>query len=188
MCGAPLPKPPCEGTEHESCQGGRIQVDCCPQGARCNYAFAPFQACGDGACVQGQDPGLCPPREAATQPAADEADCKAKYGSWEPACIAGKVTPACILPVPTNYTGPPPNPPFRTCGDDHCTTSPYIEACTPPRAEGESCLTGWTKVCLMGRLTERCLPFTGARSIASTQIAECGGGRCAIGTGPAACR
>lgn len=179
-CGAPY-IPRCDGYETESCQDGHIKKSCCPQNAKCNYRFAPFVACGEGLCVNGKDPSLCVPRQPAVTEAKDEADCKAKYGDWEPACISGRVTPACIMGVPTNYMGPSRNPPFKTCNDTACTTSQFIEACYPERAEGVSCLFGWTKVCLQGRITERCIAPGAARSEASQGFVECGPGRCAIG-------
>ena len=120
-------------------------------------------------------------------PAATQADCN---GSWEKACVAGKVTMACIMPVPTNYAGPNRNPPFRECGEDRCTTSPFIEHCYPVKAaEGEAaCLTGWTKVCLQGRITERCLPLAAPKSQASTDFTACPtAGTCVLGQDADAC-
>ncbi|MCB9548480.1 MAG: hypothetical protein H6706_21950 [Myxococcales bacterium] len=186
-CGAPMPKPVCTGTEHQSCVEGRVLTSCCPQGAKCNYRYAPFQACGDDTCVPGKDPGQCPPKEPIALPAATQADCN---GSWEKACVAGKVTMACIMPVPTNYAGPNRNPPFRECGEDRCTTSPFIEHCYPVKpAEGEAaCLTGWTKVCLQGRITERCLPLAAPKSQASTDFTACPtAGTCVLGQDADAC-
>lgn len=188
--GAPLPPPVCDGFEHASCADGRIAVSCCPKGAKCNYRNEPYQDCGDGACVPGNDPGLCPPKQPQVDPGKTAAECP---GGWIKACVDRKVTMACLMPVPTNYMGPALNPPFRECGDDRCTTSRYVEDCYPAKgtpAASSVCLTGWTDVCLMGVLSQRCLPLGAPKSDASQRFVRCADapGRCAIGDDQGACR
>ena len=180
-CGAP-DIPPCSGSETPYCQDGKIEMSCCPQGAKCNFRNAPFSECGDRFCVPGEDPGMCVPRQPRVIEAVDEADCKAKYGDWEPACVNGQVRPSCIPLMPTNYMGAGFNPRFQTCGGTACTTGQFIEDCFPVKTEGATCDTGWIRVCLQGRITERCAPAGVARSPASQAFVECGPGRCAIGT------
>ena len=176
----------CDGSESRVCEEGRIVRRCCPKGAKCNFRNPPHIDCGDGTCVAGHDEGRCAPPQPQTTVAKDEADCKKQSGSWEPACVAHKVTKACILPVPTNYTGPQHNPPFRTCrGGDRCTTGRFIEDCHPGRDELEHQVCGgsWTKVCLGGKVVDRCLPWVvqpKSEYPASTYV-TCDDGSCAVG-------
>lgn len=185
-CGA-IYEPPCDGWEHESCgPNGHIERDCCPKGAKCTFRTAPHQSCGDGACVVGQDPGMCVPREPRVTGATTEVECA---GNWEKACVSGKVTMACIMPVPTNYSGPTRNPSFRVCGGDRCTTGRFIEACYPEKGAMSVCLAPWTRVCLMGRVTERCILPSAQRTAASTAFVECDApGTCAIASDKSACK
>jgi hypothetical protein len=171
--GAPAP---CQGSETTVCQNGYISRQCCPQGAKCNYRNAPFLTCGDGYCVEGKDPGRCP------SPRANVMACDASAPGRVEACVDRKVTKACVMPVPTNYTGPSQNPSFRTCGDGRCTTHQYVEDCYPTRAEKRFCPLGqWAKVCLGGRVTERCLPMGSLSRFPTTTYATCSNGSCAVG-------
>jgi hypothetical protein len=181
---------PCDGYEETVCQGGVISTRCCPKGKRCNFRNPPHVSCGDGYCVEGHDVGRCPAPQAQTTPAKSEGECKATSGSWEPACVGGKVTSACIMPVPTNYTGPRPNPRFTTCRQDRCTTSRFVEACHPARGEiADKDCPGFTKVCLGGKVAERCLPFVfGKKTYQAARYVECGDGSCAVGEDKQACR
>jgi hypothetical protein len=184
--GAPVP---CDGTESWVCEGGRMVKHCCPKTAKCNYRNPPHIDCGDGTCVEGGDEGRCVPPQAARMAAKSEAECTKEYGRWEPACVAHKVTKACVAPVPTNYTGPPTNPPYRTCRDDRCTTSRFIEDCHPARAAAKTCADGWTKVCLEGKVTERCLPAVPdpKSEYRAASYVVCGDGSCAVGADKSVC-
>lgn len=191
------PEPPLgveRGTAHHSCDGARIQTSYCPPGAYCNYRYMPFVDCGAGNCVIGADAGLCPAPKATTLAATSKADCK---GSWEPVCLDRKVTDAC---VPKTQGRRAPNPPFVSCGAGRCTTSRFVEDCYPTRKElGKTACDGtWEKVCLLGKLEERCVPKTApAPSTSSvtpvpgsehaTTYVSCGKGRCAVGTHKGAC-
>ncbi len=176
--GAPMPRPKCEGWEHKSCRQGRIAYSCCPKGAKCNYRLSAFQDCGYERCVPGNDPGMCPPDQPMGSAAAKEADCPA---GWAKACIDGKLAQMCVMPVPTNFTGPSNNPSFRTCGGDYCTTSRFIDACYPTKEVVKTCAVPFTKVCLMGVVTERCIPAGAPTSAASKGFVMCDATRCAIG-------
>ena len=187
--GGPPPIRTCSGSWHTSCVQGRLHKDCCPKGARCNYAYAPYVDCGYGECAPGKDPAACAPRQPVVVAGkTDAADCRAVGGTWERACVASKPVMACIAPVPTNYTGPPPNPPFSECGD-RCSTTGLRAACWPTRAElGKTpCKGTWRKTCVGARIAERCLPRppTNYRGVfyPSTQFTECGADRCLPGTG-----
>lgn len=132
--GAPIP---CSGYEARSCVDGRILEQCCPQGAKCNFESGPFVDCGAGLCTE-RDRGHCPDPVAQLAPPGSCGD------AWELACVAGVVEKACIPPVPTNFTGPPLNPPFKTCGEwpgltapapgMACTTNALAERCYPAKA------------------------------------------------------
>ncbi len=194
QAGPPLPRPKCSGSETKQCSNGRITYHCCPANAKCNYAYAPFVECGYESCVPGQDLGRCPVPRTRSVPAKNADDCNVNHhGRWEKACIDRKVTMACIPGVPTNFSGPAFNPPFKTCGPDQCTTSRYVEDCYPTKAEATSCPGGWTTVCLQGRLEERCVPA--ATSLTKTvtgkpvvsEFVRCGEQTCAMGTDKAAC-
>ncbi len=192
--GPPAPPPPCDGYRHYSCNNGRIASSCCPKGAKCNYAYAPYVDCGHKTCVSGKNPGKCPDRHPRTVPAADKAACSSKGGSWQKACIARKVTDACITPMHTNYMGPPLNPPYKTCGDDRCTTNKLRDDCYPTRKEitDKECRGTWRKACIRATVTERCFPdpptnYSGV-FYKSTQYTDCGSGVCAVGTDKSHCR
>ena len=93
---------------------------------------------------------------------------------------------------PTNYDGPPPNPSFRRCGEDRCTTHRFVEDCYPTRAElgAADCEGSWTKVCLGGKVEERCLPGGWQKlmmAMPATKYATCPDGTCAVGDA-AACK
>ena len=60
--GAPTEPKPCDGWTHESCQQGRIDVRCIPNGKKINFAHQVYINCGHGQCVMGDDPAKCPPR------------------------------------------------------------------------------------------------------------------------------
>ncbi|MBT9559557.1 MAG: hypothetical protein IV100_26240 [Myxococcales bacterium] len=200
LAGPPMPRPRCEGSESTSCSAtppkagervslGRIGYNCCPPTAKCNYAYVPFTECGHETCVYGRDPGRCPTRQPVVDPSASKDGGKScSYGEPEQVCLNRKVTSACLMPYPTNYSGPPRNPPFKTCGDDRCTTSTFIEDCYPTRAETKKCDGAWTPVCLGGQLTDRCLPKAppAGTTFAATVFATCKDGSCAIG-GEGAC-
>lgn len=187
--GPPVPRPPCNGSESHSCSAprpkdgqrvsvGAITSHCCPAGAHCNYAYVPYTECGNGACVYGRDPGRCP----APQPSVDPAKTCSTQG-MEKVCLGHKVTEACVMPVPTNYTGPSPNPTYRTCGDGRCTTSSFMEDCYPTRKEAKACDGTWTKVCLGGEVSERCLPKTPPEGVrwTATEFSKCKDGSCVMG-------
>ena len=179
--GSPMP---CDGTETVVCHGGVLVKQCCPKGKKCNFRNPPHIACGNGYCAEGKDVGRCPAPQAATTAAKSEAECKGEYGDWAEVCVARKVTKACLPSMPTNFTGPPLNPPFRTCGpkDERCTTSQFIEDCHPVRGEVTECAGTWTKVCLGGKVAERCLPWTvRANPYTATQYVKCPDGSCVIG-------
>ncbi len=190
--GPPPPRPPCDGWEHKSCRGGNIAVSCCPKNARCNYAYAPFVECGNGSCVPGKDRGRCPEKVPMTQPGVSKEKCDTYH--WQKVCLNNKVTEACIMPVPTNYMGPPRNPPFKRCSDQRCTTTDFRAACYPTKAETSECgrSRSWRKVCLMGKVEERCLPrpptnFSGT-FYPATQFVECPDKTCVVGTDKNDCR
>ncbi len=169
--GAPLQ---CDGDETPYCDKGRIRQNCCPKNADCNFKSPPFTDCGDGWCVEGFDRGRCP----APEPYVTE--CRSPDAT---VCLAKKVTKACIMPVPTNYMGPSRNPHYRTCGDGtRCTTSPFYEDCFPKRGVLTSCDGQWTKVCLGGKVEERCLPKGPLTQFEATRYATCKDGGCAVGT------
>jgi hypothetical protein len=186
--GAPVP---CDGTEKRVCEGGRMTTHCCPKSAKCNYRNPPHIDCGDGTCVEGGDEGRCRPPQPVMSASKSEETCKKDYGTWEPACVAHKVTKACIMPVPTNYTGPPNNPSFRTCRTDRCTTSRFIEDCHPARGEvaEKACAGSWTKVCLGGKVTERCLPPVPEpeSEFRAKTFVTCADGSCAVGDDKSTC-
>src|SRR5687768_12821902 len=98
---------PCDGHETMVCDNGLLRARCCPKGARCNFRSSPHVDCGGGYCAVGRDVGRCPAPKPTTTGENSKDACKA---SWEPACVANKVTQACIMPVPTNYSGPERNP------------------------------------------------------------------------------
>ncbi len=174
--------PPCQGSTHTSCSApppaagqrvsvGRITEACCPPGARCNYAYVPYTECGYGTCVYGRDPGRCPAPGTSTYEKCADGDPKEKV------CLNQKVTLACLMPYPTNYSGPPRNPPFRTCGGDRCTTSQFLDDCFANRAQTKTCAGTWTKVCVAGAVSERCVP----EGHEASRFVKCGDGSCAIG-------
>ncbi|MFO0745026.1 MAG: hypothetical protein U1F43_05025 [Myxococcota bacterium] len=188
--GAPMP---CNGSETESCDGHRINRSCCPAGAGCNFEHPPYLACGGGLCVLGHDPGRCEAPVASTMPARDEADCKAQYGSWEPACIEHHVVEACLPPVPTNFTGPALNPPFTTCGKDRCTTHALAVDCQPTYFELwlaawpalPTCDGKWAEVCLDGQVETRCMLWSGdllEKPPAPPRWVTCPDNSCAVGS------
>ena len=189
--GPPPPPPQCSGTWHSQCVDGRVKRSCCPQGAKCNYRYAPHVDCGFGRCVTGHDVGMCPSPEPQTLPSVkNETTCQNKGGSWESACVQGINKKACIVPVPTNYMGPPRNPKFFGCSDSRCTTGPVRAACYPTREEAKQrrkdCKTGWKKTCVQGQIKERCLPnpptnYNG-NFFKSTEYVDCGENRCVLGT------
>lgn len=186
--GAPMPPPPCDGTRVESCVGGSVHVTCCPAGEKCP-AVAEFRHCGDGRCVDGKDVGMCAPREVHSVVAPNEAECVTSGAAWVKACVKGRVAMACLPPVPTNYTGPPQNPSFVTCGGDRCSVATHPELCFEERsADDSACLGTWTKACVKGRISERCVPvFKGAGAASIRAFSDCGGGRCVIGADVSAC-
>jgi len=199
--GAPMP---CDGYEERSCDAGFVRTHCCPAGAKCNFDFPRFLDCGHGTCVVGGDRGRCPSPLPHTTPG----DAACAPDGWELACVDRRVTKACIPPVPTNFTGPGLNPPFRACGDGRarltatpadftradvgarCTTHILYEDCFPSRGEvlPRSCLGAWQKVCLGGKLNQKCLPAEAPPDAfpAKTWV-TCDDGSCAVGTDAAAC-
>jgi hypothetical protein len=178
--GPPMPRPVCIGWEHKTCSNGRINISCCPKNVKCNYAqTGPFTPCGYNSCVPGKDIGQCPPRQPNVLPNKTKETCGSQ---WAKACVAGKVTEACIMMVPTNYGGPPMNPRFTTCGEDRCTTLALPAACEPTAKElpGDQCKGTWSDTCIGGEVVKRCLPKP-AETYASTKFAMCDDKRCAIG-------
>lgn len=127
--GAPIP---CSGYEAQSCVDGRISTQCCPQGAKCNFENRPFLHCGAGLCTE-RDRGHCPDPHPSVGPPGSCGD------DWELACVGGVVEKACIPPVPTNYMGPPQNPPFTTCGEGPGVTSPAVGMACTTNALPERC-------------------------------------------------
>lgn len=196
--GAPMP---CGGYETTACQDGRLQTRCCPAGAKCNYRDEPFIGCGHGLCTTGGDPGRClAPRPNVTA-AKSEADCKTESGDWALVCADKVVVSACLPPMPTNFMGPGFNPRFVACGSgaslsstgdgqvgDRCTTHLLEEDCYPTREELglRACQGALTKVCLGGKVIEKCLPqnlspFKPRVWPASTFV-TCDDGSCAVGS------
>lgn len=190
------PPMPCEGYETTSCENGWVRTHCCPKNAKCNFDFPSFISCGNQTCVVGADAGRCPAPLPMVDPSKKSAaDCG--YG-WEDACVARKVTKACIMPVPTNYSGPDRNPPYRTCGDDRCTTHSFLEDCFPTKEElgSKACKGGWTKVCLGGKVHERCLPNspmtplipnTPSDTFRATEFTLCPDTSCVVGSDAKIC-
>ncbi len=94
---------------------------------------------------------------------------------------------------PSNYSGPSANPAFTRCGPPsakRCTTHVLIEDCHPTRAElgAAACDGAWTKVCLGGKIDERCLPGgLGAPTFEAKTYVVCGDGSCAVGDDRRAC-
>ncbi len=197
--GAPIG---CDGWEHRSCEGGRIQTQCCPKGAKCNFRDEPYLMCGHGLCTTSGDLGRCPSPEPAIFTSVDgpggqsEEACKATHGSWQLVCAKKVVVAACLPPMPTNYMGPGMNPPFKTCGKgprlvsdapaagERCTTHVLAEDCYPTKTElgQDKCLGGWQKVCLGGKVEERCLPVSFEdKRWPATEYVMCDDGKCAVG-------
>ncbi|MCC6621245.1 MAG: hypothetical protein IT385_08320 [Deltaproteobacteria bacterium] len=200
--GAPMP---CQGYEATSCEDGFLRKHCCPEGTKCNFDFPRYLDCGQGTCVVGADIGRCPAPVPRVTPAAATPGCGE---GWELACVDRRVTKACIPPVPTNYTGPGMNPPFRACGDGRakrtatpadftkadvgarCTTHVLYEDCFPSRGEvlPRSCLGAWEKVCLGGKVVHKCLPEGApADAFPAKAFVACDDGSCAVGADKAAC-
>ncbi|MFT7581003.1 MAG: hypothetical protein ACI9MR_002677 [Myxococcota bacterium] len=178
---------PCQGTETVICSGGHLRTQCCPTGSKCNYRNVPFQRCGTGLCVEGQDVGRCKAPQPATTGAEDEADCKKSYGGWAPACVKGEVTDACIMSVPTNFTGPPRNPHYQTLLWNMCTTHllPSDGLLVRHWLTAPFCIGEWKAVCLNGELSERCIPFPGLTAVQTfpaTTYVTCPDDSCAVGT------
>lgn len=181
--GAPIP---CDGYEVQSCDGRMIQRQCCPAGARCNFEAPPYELCGNQTCVLGSDRGRCPSPQPTVDTKTKQADCRS---GWVDACVSKKVTRACVLPMPTNFSGPSHNPPYRTCGEDRCTTHTFIEDCFPTKAElgAKACDGAWTDVCLGGKVEPRCLkPVTDTRFEATT-FTICPDKSCVVGDSAAKC-
>lgn len=129
------PPIPCSGYEARSCVGGRILEQCCPMGAKCNFESRPLLDCGAGLCTE-RDRGHCPDPVAQLAPPGSCGD------SWELACVAGVVEKACIPSVPTNYSGPPLNPRFTTCGEGPGVTMPAVGMACTTNALPERCYPG----------------------------------------------
>ncbi len=182
--GAPLQ---CGGTETPYCDGGVVRRHCCPSGAKCNYRSAPYTDCGQGLCAPGGDRGRCPAPTTFVSPARSEQACKETSGSWELACLDHKVTRACIPPVPTNFSGPARNAPYRTCGGDRCTTHALIEECLVEKRPGARCSGDWRKVCFGGKVRERCVPRDLGQPLEGATYVTCADGSCAVGTERSAC-
>jgi len=183
------PPMPCTGYEVTTCNGKRLVKNCCPRGAKCNYRNPAHIKCGHGTCVQGNDPGMCPSPKPVVTPAKTKADCRT--GNWAKACIDRKVTEACIMSVPTNYMGPGMNPVFQTCGADRCTTHKLLEDCFPTKKElGKTKCDGkWEKVCLAGKVEDRCVPKAHLKtSLPAKTYMSCKDGSCAVGSDAGACR
>ena len=184
--GAPVP---CDGDESTYCEGGHVRRRCCPKNAKCNYRSAPFIACGQGTCAAGGDRGRCPAPEPVVGPARSESACtgQGSHGSWELACVEHRVARVCIPPVPTNFSGPARNPPYRTCGGERCTTHTLIEDCLPENKPGVRCDGQWRKVCFGGKLGERCVPRQLHEALSAAGYVTCPDGSCAVGSDRAAC-
>lgn len=181
------PPVPCSGYEVTLCSGGYLRKSCCPKGSKCNFQNPPHIECGNGYCVEGADRGRCP----APQPQIDTNSTAASCaGAWQPVCLDHHVKQACVAPYHTNYTGPSHNPAFKTCLQDRCTTSPFVEDCYPTKAElgGATCAGKWTQVCLGGKAVERCLP-TGANAteFPATRFTTCKDASCVVGDDRAKC-
>jgi hypothetical protein len=206
------PPMPCARPGPTHCSStGLIRSDCCernPDGVGCDGAeVAEFVGCGNGTCAPGRDLGRCDaPRPTIIAEAGSMAECEARYGHWQQACLDRRLTQVCVPPMPTNFTGPAFIPHARGCGGDRCTTHVLIEDCYAtteearsfwplgPPADGGLCLgpSGagqWQRVCLKGAVALRCIPAspllasrTGARA-----YVECADGSCAVGASPAAC-
>jgi hypothetical protein len=207
QAGAPMP---CDKRAPAVCSSGYIQNTCCawdPSHPHCKAGFKPepFVSCGSNLCVEGNDPGRCPAPLAAhdTGVTAEQCNGSSSYGGgWQPACIDRKVKEVCIPPVPTNYTGPAQNPPYRTCGGDRCTTHTLMEDCFPAEEEALSfmplsmnrehglCLSSagpgtWKKVCLGGKVDLRCVPRPYDRNRGGrSPFVSCPDGSCAVGPSP----
>lgn len=179
--GAPVP---CQGSTHESCDGTYIQRTCCPLNAPCNYRNRPYVSCGDGYCAHGADLGRCPVPQAHV---IDSAQC-AKDG-FVKACINHAVKDVCLMSVPTNYTGPSRNPAFIALPDGRCTTSRFVEEAYPVRNASAKCDGAWTRVCLGGKVEERCLPKTApdGHAFQATKYVTCKDKSCAVGDDKSAC-
>lgn len=185
--GPPPPNHGCNGSTTAYCSNGKLSYHCCPPGARCNYRYEPYVDCGSGACVTGRDEGRCVPPQ--PQVAATKGDCPT---GWADACVNHQVTKACIAPVPTNYTGPSPNPAFRLVPGGRCTTSRFLEDALAVKGTPEAgdCKDGtWRKVCLYGKLAERCVPkaMPSTETLAATTYVDCPGQGCAVGKDRSAC-
>ncbi|MEZ4463037.1 MAG: hypothetical protein R3F43_00605 [bacterium] len=141
---------------------GHIRTSCCPQNAKCNYRYAPFQACSEAPASRAGIPA-CAPEGAHRHRGRHPGGLPRQLGAR---LRAGQGGGRLHHARPHQLRGPTRNPAFRECGDGRCTTSPFIEHCYPVKpAEGEAaCLTGWTKVCLQGRITERCLPLAAPKT------------------------
>lgn len=191
---------PCQGSQHVSCSAGRIQTQCCPEGAMCNYRDEPFTGCGHGLCITSGDPGRCVSPRPNVTTAKSEADCKNDSGEWALVCADKVVVHACLPPMPTNFMGPGNNPRFKSCGSgaapmssedakvgDRCTTHLLDEDCYPTRDELglRACEAPLTKVCLGGKLLEKCLPQNLSpikpRLWPASTFVTCDDGSCAVG-------
>jgi hypothetical protein len=175
--GAPMR---CDGTETMVCENGHAYAKCCPKGAKCNYKNPPFVDCGHATCVLGGDVGRCPSPKPHATAARSKAACDKEHGAWEEACIDGKVDSVCLPPMPTNYSGPGQNPQVRRCGWGRCTTNTLYEHCFPRRGETLWCSGAWTKVCLGGKVEERCLKKP-IEDFPAAKYSACGDGSCAVG-------
>ncbi|MFT7581002.1 MAG: hypothetical protein ACI9MR_002676 [Myxococcota bacterium] len=192
------PRLACTGYETEYCQSGRLQKHCCPRNAKCNYtAPTPYMDCGNLHCVDGRDVGRCPaPTPKIRQHGATADACG---GAWQKACIDHVVQEACIAMVPTNYSGPSNNPRYVHTIGNLCTTHVLPSEGYPVKdwLIEPFCLGEWTKVCLDGKVSERCLPAPGKTAgevgaskaptaFPAATFVRCEDKTCAVGSLPAA--
>ncbi len=191
------PPMPCTGYEETSCDGGRISKRCCPAGATCNFRDSgPHVNCGHGLCFEGEDIGRCPAPVATTTPAKSEEECKKEHGSWELVCADKVVVAKCLPPMPTNFMGPGYKPAFTMCGKgerlvstavevgERCTNHRLPEDCFPAASQVK-CVGTVTKVCLGGKVVDKCLPVVAAGHVwEAATFVKCGDGSCAVGTSP----
>lgn len=183
--GAPAPPPPCAGEEYFSCERNRLTRHCTDKGKKAPK-IADFVNCGYDSCVPGRDRGMCKPWTAVTTGAKDAASCGESYGDWQKACVDNRITEACIMSVPTNYMGPPRNPHWLECPNvaDRCAPPSEPEQCLDKRGAVKTCAGTWEKVCLRGKIEERCVPpkiTWGGKNLVRA-FAECSPTTCAIGS------
>jgi len=187
LAGAQMRPKPCTANEltHTWCnEYGQITKRCYPKSSRINFAYRPYVACGYDRCVPGNDPTFCPERQPRVNPNKTKENC-GSY-AWQKACIKNTITEACIPRPPTNYGGPPMNPPYKTCETilgERCAIHADPLKCFPTQHElGDKSCEGdyaFRTVCIDTRQIKICALTTDANVTARAEFKSCPENRCA---------